>query len=182
MTSELNITISLIDKLSKCNLNNIIEVINNMEKSIASLTESNLSLQKENMSLKKELESKKDEYDNMNKVSYTRSLSKELTEKKNLITILENQLEKYKNINKSIPTESESMTESMKEPIKKPMEKPMKEYDEDTFEEIEDYELIFYKDIYYLRHNNSKDIYSILNNKVNTKVGSSNSKGKIKFL
>jgi hypothetical protein len=77
--------------------------------------------------------------------------------------------------------------ESVKEPVKeKQQEESVKDQGEhcfnpDNFEDINGYELIMYKNNYYLRDLETSEIYDIKNNKPNQIVGLINSRGKFKF-
>lgn len=118
------------------------------------LTEINKELLRKNNDLSAELLKCTDENTNLNKVSYVRSLSTELTNTKKYIEQLEAQLDKYKKLNTNINTNINT-------------------FDPDNYVDIDGYELIKYKKKYYLVHNNNQ-IYSILDYKPNTIVGSYN--------
>ena len=122
------------------------------------LTEINKELLRKNNDLSAELLKCTDENTNLNKVSYVRSLSTELTNTKKYIEQLEAQLDKYKKLNTNINTNINTNTNT---------------FDPDNYVDIDGYELIKYKKKYYLVHNNNQ-IYSILDYKPNTIVGSYN--------
>ena len=143
-------------------------------------------LRQENIRLKKDLDEKtilyttmeyemkqqRDELTNMSKVSMIQSINKQLDEKISYIKILESQLDKLR------PKKSE--------PIEAPREAPREEpreiaFDPDNFEEINGYELLVYKKIYYLRDLETDELYSIQDNKPNKVVGLINNKGKVKL-
>ena len=54
-------------------------------------------------------------------------------------------------------------------------------FDPETFEDINGYELLVYKNKYYLRDLETSELYDIVNNKPNHIVGLINSKSKVKF-
>jgi hypothetical protein len=113
----------------------------------------------ENKTLHDKLKICNDQYSDLNKVSYVRSLSIELQNKNNIIKQLEAQIDKYKTTK---PTE-----------IIKSKEEEFKAYqfNEEDYEESDEYELIRYKKIYYLKELSNNNIYNILNNKPYTHVG-----------
>ena len=55
-------------------------------------------------------------------------------------------------------------------------------FNPEDFEEVNGFELLFYKNTYYLRDLETNELYDILNNKQNNIVGLVNSKGKINFV
>jgi len=71
--------------------------------------------------------------------------------------------------------------------IEKPKKKKNKKVSEDTefnpndFEDVNGYELIVYKEKYYLRDLETNELYDIVNNQPNQVVGLINSKGRVKF-
>ena len=77
------------------------------------------------------------------------------------------------------------------EPEQKPNEKPKKkkskkvneenEFNPEEFEDINGYELIVYKSVYYLRDLETNELYNIKNYQLNQVVGLINSKGRVKF-
>jgi predicted RNase H-like nuclease (RuvC/YqgF family) len=157
-------------------LSNIIKVID-----FTKLIEYVKELEEENKVLKitlentqKELEQKTNDLSNLTKVSMVQNLNKQVNEKNNYITILESQLEKYRNVPKK---EGELL--HVKENI--PLQKEEVDFDPDNFEEINGYELMLYKKNYYLRDLETNELYNIVNNKPDSVVGFINNKGKPKF-
>jgi len=126
------------------------------------LTELNKELSRKNNDLSAQLLKCTDENTNLNKVSYVRSLSTELTNTKKYIEQLEAQLDKYKKINTNINTNTNTNINTN-----------INTFNPDNYVDIDGYKLIKYKKKYYLVHNNNQ-IYSILDNKPNTIVGSYN--------
>jgi hypothetical protein len=116
-------------------------------------------LEDKNKELTEKLKNSLDECNNLNKVSYVKSLSLELTQKNSQIKQLEAQLDKFKI-----------------KPIKKEFV-----FNEEEFTDIDGYELLLYKNVYYLKNETTCDIYDINNYKPNNKVGVINDKGKIKL-
>ena len=148
----------------------MISQLEELQKIIINYNELNLKcveLETENNELKSKLQTSTDECSNLNKVSFVRSLSKEIDDKNKHIKMLESQLEKLKNIKKEVSIISNN-------------EKQKNEFNEDEFNEIEGFELIMYKKNYYLKNTNN-EIFNIVNYKPNVIVGTINSKGKIKL-
>jgi predicted nucleic acid-binding Zn-ribbon protein len=132
-----------------------------------------VELETENNELKSKLQTSTDECSNLNKVSFVRSLSKEIDDKNKHIKMLESQLEKLKNIKKEVNIVSNDEH--------KPEHKSISnEFNEEEFNEIDGFELIMYKKNYYLKNTNN-EIFNIVNYKPNVIVGTINSKGKIKL-
>ena len=149
----------------------MISQLEELQKIIINYNELNLKcveLETENNELKSKLQTSTDECSNLNKVSFVRSLSKEIDDKNKHIKMLESQLEKLKNIKKEVSIISNN-------------EKQKNEFNEDEFNEIEGFELIMYKKNYYLKNINN-EIFNIVNYKPDVIVGTINSKRKIKFL
>ena len=160
---------------------------------------------KENIKLKKELENKttqynimdkemtnqRDELNNMSKVSMIQSINKQLEEKNNYIKILESQLDKLRNKNKTeISQEShDSYPEVSQNPSPKVVPSPKVSQDvlrevtfnPEDFDEVNGYELLVYKKNYYLRDLETDELYSIQSNKPDKVVGLINNKGKVKL-
>lgn len=165
------------------NLSNIIKNIdfNELIKYVQELEEEN-KLLKNNLEItQKELDQKTNDLTNLTKVSMVQNLNKQVNEKNNYITILESQLEKYRNVPKKeeelLPVKEESpLPTKVVEPTKEEVE-----FDPDNFEEINGYELMLYKKNYYLRDLETNELYNIVNNEPNIVVGFINNKGKPKF-
>lgn len=132
-----------------------------------------VELETANTELKSKLQTSTDECSNLNKVSFVRSLSKEIDDKNKHIKMLESQLEKLKNIKKEVNTVSNDEHKSEHKSISN-------EFNEEEFNEIDGFELIMYKKNYYLKNTNN-EIFNIINYKPNVIVGTINSKGKIKL-
>jgi len=122
----------------------------------------NEDLVKKNEDLAKELKTCTDDNKNLNKVSYVRSLSTELTSKNKYIAQLEAQLDKLK-------VKEKIVNESTKDTIVE--ENKPYVFNIDNYVDIKGYDLLKYKKIYYLI-NDKNEIFSILDNKPNIIVGS----------
>ena len=167
-------------QLDNCmDLANIIKNINFMEISdhIKELEHTNSLFKKEIQekdkiinNLMKEVKEKGDDVSNLTKVSMVQNLNKQLNEKINYITILESQLDKLKNPPKKI-VENDSINDIIKDIVFNP----------DEFEDINGFELMMYKNKYYLRDLETNELYTITNNKPDKIVGFINTKGKPKF-
>ena len=150
----------------------------------------------ENIKLKKELENKtnqynimdkemtnqRDELNNMSKVSMIQSINKQLEEKNNYIKILESQLDKLRNKNKT-EISHEPSPKVYQPPSPKVYEDVLRKvtFDPEEFEEVNGYELLVYKKNYYLRDLETDELYSIQSNKPDKVVGLINNKGKVKL-
>jgi desulfoferrodoxin (superoxide reductase-like protein) len=187
--------------LEKLQLNNVIDDLN--KKIIAS----NFKYDNDIELLSNKLTVKQEEFNDLKKVSYITSINKQLSEKNNYIKILEGQLEKLKKtshyiekieLTPEIKVEEikvEEIVEEIKvEEIKVKTKKVKKsktkkesnveldnQFDPDMFEDINGFELLIYKQKYYLRDLETSEIYDIVDNKQNQIVGLINSKGKIKL-
>jgi len=150
------------------------ELLTNMSNMYENLEEKYNELTQQNKILEEKLKICNDMYSDLNKVSYVRSLSLELQNKNNIIKHLESQIEKQK-INKIAENDIEKDLDKTKI-----LEEEFKNYifNIDEYEEIDQYELIKYKSVYYLKDTNN-NIFSILNNKPYLLVGTINSKGKV---
>ena len=135
---------------------------------------------------------KNEELTNLTKISFVQSLNKQLNDKNLIIQQLENQISKLKTSqNKELVVEikKEPVVEIKKEPVveikKEPVVKIKKEinteFNIDNFEDVNGFELIFYKKIYYLRDLETNELYDIVDYKPGKIIGLLNSKGKIKF-
>jgi hypothetical protein len=131
------------------------------------------------------IKEKSDDVTNLTKVSIVQSLNKQISEKDNMIKILESQLEKFKN-----KKEAEEQVQPVKETkTKKPVEQQVQEtitkkediFDPEEFDEINGYELMMYKKKYYLRDLETNELYNIMNNKPNIVMGYIGTNGKPKF-
>ena len=153
----------------------------------------NKILLKDNM-----IKEKSDDVTNLTKVSIVQSLNKQISEKDNMIKILESQLEKFKNKKeveetKETKPKKEADVELIKETKpKKDVEeqvqqvketKPKKDdiFDPEEYEDINGYELLMYKKKYYLRDLETNELYNINDNKPNIVVGYIGTNGKPKF-
>ena len=123
------------------------------------------------------IKEKSDDVTNLTKVSIVQSLNKQISEKDNMIKILESQLEKFKNKKEAEETKPKKEVEDIKET------KPKKDdiFDPEEFEEINGYELLMYKKKYYLRDLETNELYNINDNKPNIVVGYIGTNGKPKF-
>ena len=172
------------------------EKVKKLESHNMKLVETNTMLNNSLETMTEKLQSKTDDVTNLTKVSIVQTLSKQVDEKNNIIRILESQLEKYKNkkvdnTSEKETKETEVVEEKPKKQNKEPElvveEKPKKQtkeiedFDPDTFEEINGYELMMYKKKYYLRDLETNELYTILDNKQDKVVGFINSSGKPKF-
>lgn len=96
-----------------------------------------------------------------------------------------------KNIEETVEPEPVEEPEPVKEPEtevqtekpkkKKTKEPVEKEFNPDEFEDINGYELLIYKNVYYLRDLETNELYSIINNQPDQVVGLINSKRRVKF-
>lgn len=148
------------DILTKLYNNNILDGITDLNRKYIELDVKYNDLIHENKILQDKLKICNDQYSDLNKVSYVRSLSIELQNKNNIIKQLEGQIEKYKT-NKPI-----EIVKSKEEEFK------TYQFNEDEYEEIDEYELFKYKKVYYLKEISNNNVYNILNNKPYTHVGS----------
>jgi hypothetical protein len=148
------------DILTKLYNNNILDGITDLNRKYIELDVKYNDLIHENKILQDKLKICNDQYSDLNKVSYVRSLSIELQNKNNIIKQLEAQIEKYKT-NKPI-----EIVKSKEEEFK------TYQFNEDEYEEIDEYELFKYKKVYYLKEISNNNVYNILNNKPYTHVGS----------
>jgi predicted RNase H-like nuclease (RuvC/YqgF family) len=113
-----------------------------------------------------------EETQNFSKVSYTQQLTKQISELSDIIKNLENQLKKNKN-------DKLEYIENIKR-----LENELKlksESDDIESIDINGYELLLYKNNYYLKNNNTNELYDIKNKKPNKLVGIIKSSGKVKF-
>ena len=164
---------------------------------------------KENEEYKNKIHLLEEDNKNFQKVSFVQSINKQLTEKINYITILEGQLQKYKNKEEIIleakqnssVKEDENIKEQKKENInnkesnnksnkkkEEKLEENIKEkysneseFNPDEYEDINGYELLCYKKKYYLRDLETSEIYDINDYKPNKIVGLITKGGKMKL-
>lgn len=115
-----------------------------------------------------ELKEKCEELNNLTKVSFVQSLNKQINDKNLIIQKLENQINKLK-------------TSQNKEPVVEIKKEINTEFNIDNFEDVNGFELTFYKKIYYLRDLETNELYDIVDFKPGKIIGLLNSKGKIKF-
>lgn len=158
---------------------NLVDLVNNLNK----LTQQNLDYKNENNKLKEELKQKDDELKNLTKVSMIQNINKQLREKDNLISILEEQLKKKKIDIQTTNTEQvHNYKQSCNLKVKNEnIEKEDFDFNPDLFNDINGYELIMYKKKYYLKDMETNEIYDILNNQPNKVIGLINLNGKIKI-
>ena len=187
--------------LEKLQLNNVIDDLNKK------IIVANFKYDNDIELLSNKLTVKQEEFNDLKKVSYITSINKQLSEKNNYIKILEGQLEKLKKTSHYIEKieltpeikeeeikEEEIKVEEIKveEKVKTKKVKKSKtkkesnveldnQFDPDIFEDINGFELLIYKQNYYLRDLETSEIYDIINYKQNQIVGLINSKGKIKL-
>jgi hypothetical protein len=157
-TKQLDNCIDLANIIKNINFTKLLEYIQELETSNSMFKKEIQEKDKIISDLTKELKQKGDDMSNLTKVSMVQNLNKQLNEKINYITILESQLEKLKN-------------NSNKDTVFNP----------DDFEDINGYELMMYKNKYYLRDLETNELYNIMNNKPEKIVGFINTKGKPKF-
>ena len=138
------------------------------------LIDENNKLKEENQEYKKQLKICMDECSNLNKVSYVKSLSNQLMERNQYIVQLEAQ------INKSKPSRSSQSTQPS-QPTCEPTQPTCEPFDEDKYQEIDGYELLKYKNNYYLKNIKTNDLYNIKEYQANEVVGKITLKGKIKL-
>ena len=148
----------------------------------------NIKLRNDINIMEEKLKQKTDDMSNLTKVSMIQSINKQLNEKNNYITILEGQLEKFKNtkirVEQNVIPEKKSKVEEALPEKKSKVEEALPEkelFDSDNFEEINGYELICYKKKYYLRDLETNELYDIINNMPNKVVGLISSSGKAKL-
>jgi hypothetical protein len=156
----------ILTRLSNSTIINDITILNDKYKK---LEEKYAEVIKENKTLEEKLKFCNDQYSDLNKVSYVRSLSIELQSKNNLIKQLEAQINKQKTAKIPEIDKVKSKEEEFK----------TYEFNIDDYEELDCYELIKYKNIYYLKESTTNNVYNILNNKPYLHVGTINSKGKV---
>ena len=204
-----NVIIGLNNKITditheKLQLNNVIDDLN--KKIIAA----NFKYDNDIELISNKLTVKQEEFNDLKKVSYITSINKQLSEKNNYIKILEGQLEKLKKtthyiekieltpeikveeikveeIKVKVETDKEVKVEVKTKKVKKSKTKKESiveldnQFDPDMFEDINGFELLIYKQKYYLRDLETSEIYDIVDNKQYQIVGLINSKGKIKL-
>ena len=140
----------LIHKLNEYN-NNILQEnekykkqVEDLKLQISDLTtkESNNILllekyEKENEEYKNKINTLEEDNTNFKKVSFVQSMNKQLTEKINYITILESQIQKYKNKDEIIleVKQNSSVKESKEESVKESKEESVKESKEESVKE-----------------------------------------------
>jgi hypothetical protein len=206
-------------EISNKNIIILISTFKCMENQISRLTNNNADLEEELKIKNKEIEQlnnillksqlllgeRDSEFANFKKVSMLQSVNKQLDEKLNYIKILESQLEKERQKNKTEQVESSEKpkvessekpkVESSEKPKVESSEKPKVEssekpkifldselpFDPENFEEINGYELLAYKKKYYLRDLETDELYSIQNNMPHEVAGLLTSKGKVKL-
>ena len=213
----------LINNLNEYN-NNILQEnekykkqVEDLKLQISDLTtkeSNNISLlekyKKENEEYKNKINTLEEDNTNFKKVSFVQSMNKQLTEKINYITILEGQIQKYKNKDEIIlevkqnssvkESKEESLKESKEESLKESNNKSKKkkedkienknikekysnesEFNPDEYEDLNGYELLCYKKKYYLRDLETSEIYDINDYKPNKVVGLITKGGKMKL-
>ena len=148
---------------------NLYEEYVSLQNRVELLTNQNIKLNEELNKKNNELSSKNEELSNLTKVSYIQSISKQLTEKDNQINQLESQINKLR---KMVEVPDVTLIE---------VPNIVKEFDPDNFEDIEGYELIMYKNNYYLKDLENLTIHTIIDNNIGDDVGYINSSGKIKL-
>ena len=128
------------------------------------------------------LESRLDKYRNLNNSQSPKTLEVLLSPEK---PVIEKQVEvsikkksKKSNLEDNEPVVEEPVVE---EPVKKSKKKSKQEFNPDDFEDVNGFELIIYKNIYYLRDLETNELYNIKDNQPKEVVGLINSKGRVKF-
>ena len=93
--------------------------------------------EKENEEYKNKINTLEEDNTNFKKVSFVQSMNKQLTEKINYITILESQIQKYKNKDEIIleVKQNSSVKESKEESVKEAKEESLKESKEESVKE-----------------------------------------------
>ena len=140
----------LINNLNEYN-NNILQEnekykkqVEDLKLQISDLTtkeSNNISLlekyKKENEEYKNKINTLEEDNTNFKKVSFVQSMNKQLTEKINYITILEGQIQKYKNKDEIIleVKQNSSVKESKEESLKESKEESLKESKEESLKE-----------------------------------------------
>jgi predicted RNase H-like nuclease (RuvC/YqgF family) len=155
---------TITDLLNRLKENNFINLIQELYDNHIILQNDNNKLKDENKDLESKLNKCISEYSELNKVSCIRSLSNEITQKTQYIKQLESQIERMKKQNEI-----------------KIEQTVINEFNEDEYNDIEGFELVKYKNIYYLKNINTNEIFNIVNYLPNKNVGIINSKGKIKL-
>jgi len=195
---------TIIEELNNINMNNVflnlIEENNNLKIFNNTLSNENINLKLENNKLLNENIKLNDDIENFNKVSVLQSINKQLNDKINYINILEKQLLFYKNKNKEENVKEEIIKEEIiKEAIIKEAiineaiikeenvkeenikEENVKEENKKMKINMNNFELIEYKDNKYYKEISTNLIYNIKKNKPNIVVGKVRSSGKIKL-
>ena len=195
-----------IANMSATSIDNISALQNENNKLKKDLEEANNTIIQLNNKYNKDIESKNneikqkgEEITNLTKVSMIHTINKQLEEKTNYIKILEGMLErKNKQSSKELelelvppvievepePDNSENRGNGEHNKGVEMVEAPEKttyEFNPDTFEEVNGYELLIYKKQYYLRDLETSEVYSIMNDMPDKVVGLMNNKGKIKL-
>jgi hypothetical protein len=165
--------ISNLESLEDTN-NDLLNRINILEEELSNKTNELEDFKKKydnDMKVKNnEIKEKCEELNNLTKVSFVQSLNKQINDKNLIIQQLENQISKLK-------------ISQTKEPIveNKNKKKINVEFNVDSFEDVNGFELTSYKKNYYLRDLETNELYDIIDNKPGKIIGLLNSKGKIKF-
>ena len=88
---------------------------------------------------------------------------------------------KEETVNEEVKVEVKTKKVKKSKTKKEPIVESDNQFDPDMFEDINGFELLIYKQKYYLRDLETSEIYDIVDNKQNQIVGLINSKGKIKL-
>jgi hypothetical protein len=106
------------------------------------------------------------------------TFNEEVKEEKEEIT---EEAVKEETVNEEVKVEVKTKKVKKSKTKKEPIVESDNQFDPDMFEDINGFELLIYKQKYYLRDLETSEIYDIVDNKQNQIVGLINSKGKIKL-
>jgi len=197
---------SIINNLSKnadiANEVNIEKLYNDTVETNNKLNSTNIQLNEELINLKNKLAHILEEKNNIiaekdtelasyRKSSLLAGMNKQVTEQKNYITILEQQLRHYK-MNNKINVSSDAIIELVENPILdsillesilEPILEPKKKSKKEKTKSTDQYEKIEYKKEIYLKNIATNEIYKFTteNNNIDHSIGKLRSNGKIKF-
>jgi len=110
------------------------------------------------------------------KIELTPEISHEL-----ILETVKEETVKEETVNEEVKVEVKTKKVKKSKTKKEPIVESDNQFDPDMFEDINGFELLIYKQKYYLRDLETSEIYDIVDNKQNQIVGLINSKGKIKL-
>lgn len=174
--NNINEITEILNKLYNSNIIEEIITLNDKYKQTILICQ---ELEKENKILQEKLKICNDQYSDLNKVSYVRSLSVELQNKNNYIKQLESQIDKNRSIKQP---DSNSIEKELEKMRARQEEYKAYKFNIDDYEESNEFDLVKYKNIYYLKDVSSNRVFSILNNKPYLLVGVINNKGKVELV